>query len=115
MCYSALAYLLLLRKRDQTVNRVEVRKMIDLSPLERLKEIGRDEQLGCGALVEDARKLYADFLQQTDAPKVELYQRFEDKAFRDARSKEARDFGDALFRMVEELGKNNPLYRFIVV
>lgn len=118
MCFSAVAYLLAATKLGgNNVSRETVLKMVRARPLDRMawiatrfarnSEVRRqiDELLDC----------YAAFLRETEAPKKDLLRQFGRSRYRRARSREGTQFGQKMFDLIAELGRDNPLYRYLVV
>jgi hypothetical protein len=115
-CYSAICFLLgEARSSRGNIARDSVLRMVQMTPLERLRSIELVERPDEQAVLSTLRDLYARFLEQTNVEKRLLLERFGDPDFRRARSDEARQFGENLFRLLESLGRNNPLYRFVLV
>lgn len=118
-CYSALAYLLALTRGDNIthVTKEHVRAMVALSPLDRLQWVR--ERVGTvpdvPALVDRLLSSYLGFLAVADRGKAELERHFCQKKFRADRSREAREFGEAMFHLMSVLGQRSHLFRWIVV
>lgn len=76
-CYSALAYLLFLHREHSTVTPANARRMVRLSPTERLEWIeARARSRVVRAKTRALMDAYDEFLRATDAPEKELIERF---------------------------------------
>jgi hypothetical protein len=117
MCYSALAYLLLLSAGSPGhVEREDVRRMVNVTPVRRLHAIAdRSEDAVVRGQIEHLLDLYASFLETTDAPKQVLIDQFSIETFRRERFEQATKFGDAVFELMRRLGERSALYRYVVV
>ena len=118
-CYSALAYLLALT-HDMPAPHVEqrdVRTMVALSPLERLLWVRERASAveGVGDLVDELLDSYLTFMTLADQGKEALEKQFRLKRFRSERSREGMKFGEGMFRLVSLLGRENSLFRWLVV
>jgi predicted nucleotidyltransferase len=115
-CYSALLYLLALYNRQKTVHPGDVLSMIALSPTERVEWML--EQNDCAAAHQTLRRiidLYEKFLLSTDAPEDDLIVKFMDKKQIAAFMQSAYEFGDAVFDVLETLGRRERFHRLLVV
>lgn len=122
MCYASVAYLLAEARAtkaaggDANVTKDRVAEMVTMTPLERLsKAVAVDGSPEVVSLEARLRGLYADFLTITDRPKSELAELVSDRARREAVFTNADQFGSSMFELVEALGRDNPLYRYVVV
>ncbi|HVN85429.1 MAG TPA: hypothetical protein VMW17_11335 [Candidatus Binatia bacterium] len=117
-CFSAVAYLLAATTlADGNVSRESVVRMVRTRPLDRMVLIARwlKRRPLVGQRIDELLELYSAFLQETNASEDELLRRFGRLAHRRARSREGARFGQKMFELVEELGRDNPLYRYVVV
>jgi hypothetical protein len=113
-CYSALMFLLFAYKDAGTVSPDTALEMVSLTPTQRLEWLlGKSECKAAHADVEKIIATYEGFLQQTDAPKDDLVNKFkgDTKQFFEG----ARSFGNSVFSVLQTLGADNALYRVIVV
>ncbi len=123
MCYSSVAYLLAEALATQSagrkahVTREAVERMVRLTPLERMAEAAakarsaeRVPEIGAAL-----RGLYAGFLRDSARPKAELLTVFADAQSRRPLFRAAWEFGEKMYDFIDALGKNNPLFRYLVV
>lgn len=113
-CYSALAYLLAVFKEKETVTPDDARMMVDLTPTARLEalavEFGADQ-----GTVDSLLDAYQKFLVNTDAAEQTLVNRFLDPAVSRQLFSEANEFGDLVWRLLDETGGRTRLHRLLVV
>lgn len=116
-CYSVLVSLLACARRTGHVGLDDMREIVALSPMARLGKVARDfsEEARVAGLVHDLRARYVDFLERTSRSKEEQDTLFSDPTYRRARLAEGDAFGDVVFALVAELGRDNRLYRYMVV
>lgn len=112
-CYSALTNLLALARKGKVL-RDETLEMTTRTPLDRLGWLAQQAP-EAAPLVGELRELYAEFLRNTDRAKADLLVDFAQDEFKSARSKEATRFGETMFRLVNALGEDNRLFRYVVV
>ncbi len=113
-CYSALMFLLFAYRTEGTVSPATAFEMVSLTPTQRLEWLlGQKECKAGHAEIDKVMATYEDFLQQTDAPKNDLVNKFkgDTKHFFES----DRSFGNSVFSVLQTLGAENPLYRVIVV
>jgi hypothetical protein len=119
ICYSALAYLLALTNGAPAphVAQKDVRALVALSPLERLLWVREHASAveGVGDLVDRLLESYLDFMTLADQGKEALEKQFRLTSFRSERSREGMEFGERMFKLVTLLGRDNPLFRWLVV
>lgn len=114
-CYSAIVYLLAaLRIDGRTVSPDVARKMVAATPTERLEHVANDVPASAPAVAKILES-YDGFLRASDGDKHDLIEKFEDTDFKKARLAEARNFGQDVFNLVMELGRDTPLLRYLVV
>jgi hypothetical protein len=113
-CYSALAYLLAVFSGRNTVTPADARRMIALTPTQRLeslvKEFGSDK-----ATVDSLLAAYEKFLTNTDAPEDEVLQRFMESTTSRRYFAEANEFGDLVWKLLDATGKGTRLHRLLLV
>jgi hypothetical protein len=109
--------LLACSRRTGHVGLDDMREIVALSPMARLARVGRDFSADAQVAghVRDLRARYADFLERTSRSKEEQDTLFSDPTYRRARLAEGDAFGDVVFQLVAELGRDNRLYRYMVV
>jgi hypothetical protein len=115
-CYSALLWLLALHNDTGTVTPEHVRAMVDHSPTERLEWLLiQDHVKEAHAVVRQLLDRYAEFLNNTNAPETTLLEWISDRATRIKYFEEANAFGDAVFELIEIIGRRSRLHRLLVV
>jgi len=122
MCYSSVALLMAEALATQSlgrkahVTREAVDRMVSMTPLERLdaaiEKANRERVTETGGAL---KSLYAGFLQDSARPKSELLSRFADAKERRPLFRTAWEFGEKMYDFIDALGKDNPLFRFLVV
>lgn len=122
MCYSSVALLLAEALATQSqgrkahVTREAVDSMVRTTPLERLdaaiEKANRDRVAETGAAL---KSLYAGFLRDSARPKSELLTLFADAKDRRPLFRAAWEFGERMYDFIDALGKDNPLFRYLVV
>lgn len=113
-CYSAIIFLLHVFRTNSTVNPEDTRSMSYMTPTMRLKHVvddGTPEKVG--SAVAELLARYDSFLLETNKPDSELINHM--KANFERMRKEAHDFGDLMFQVVEAAGGGSRLYRMTVV
>lgn len=123
LCYSSVAYLMAEAIRTKAtlqrahVTREVVDRMVRLTPLDRLDEaIDRARGTpGVPELGSALRALYAGFLRDTDRSKADIRAIFSDRRARKPLFSAAKEFGDKMYDFITALGRDNPMYRYLVV
>src|SRR4029079_13359467 len=116
ICYSAILYLCWLSRTKQSVTPADAMKMISLRPLERLEQIRAKTRSGdARGSVSRILELYSTFLDETDADKTVLIKRFGRQTYHEQRRDEAREFGDEIFRLLNAVALDLPMFRYLVV
>lgn len=119
-CYSALAYLLAVFKKEGTVSPADAKEMVRRSPTGRLQWLksyaGSTSASGCAdALLAK----YEHFLNETAAAENELVTRFLDRHTSRRLFADAYEFGDQMFALLESIGRDgdeaNRFYRLLMV
>jgi len=113
-CYSGLAYLLHAFNARNTVTIDDARRMIGLSPTERIADIG-SARPDCTDVSESILTAYEDFLRQTDESESQLIDRFLDHDQRDRLLGQANDLGNRIFDLIRQIGMDTRLGRLLVV
>jgi hypothetical protein len=123
MCYSSVAYLLAEAWVTQQANkkahvtREAVDRMVQLTPLERLEE-AIEKARGADGVAEIGAKLkshYVGFLRDSSRSKNDLLAIFADARERRPLFRAAWEFGEQMYEFVFALGRDNPLFRYLVV
>jgi len=113
-CYSALAYLLAVFAVRRTVTPDDVRRMVTLTPTARLEALVEDFG-GSGETVSNLLAAYERFLTNTDAAEGELVTRFMDNTRSRQYFREANEFGDIVWQLLDVTGKGTRLHRLLLV
>lgn len=115
-CYSALLYLMAVWNKKQSVSPDDARRMVSLTPTERIEELRAMASLAAAAeplaIVLDR---YSIFLQRTNVAEEELLQQIADSDTRHAMFSAAADFGEAVYDAMTAIGGNSRFHRMLVV
>lgn len=115
-CFSALTYLLALTPTEPAhVTKEQVREMIALPPVERLRRLPDlvDHPI---ELVDQLLSVYGSYLEQNNVDKRVLVPQLQhDEALQRKMSQEGGQFTQLMFKLVQELGGGRPLHRHMVV
>jgi len=118
-CFSALTYLLALTPKEPAhVSKENVRQMIDMPPLDRLRGLTKlpDVSPKAGPLVDNLLSLYSEYLEHNNRGKEALVEQLEnDLDFPRSLSEDGQQFTKLMFELVQELGGGRPLHRHMVV
>lgn len=115
-CFSALARLLVLTS-DGGVKKNDVRALVHERPIERLLAVQKRAP-ATGRYVDRMLELYEAFLKNTASAKSDLIELFCQPAYASARAQEGHEFADAMFELLQELGRSGrgrELFRHMVV
>lgn len=115
-CYSALVYLMAVMAEGGTVSQKNAKDMVSLSPTERLEWLKnqpkyKDKSDQIDAII----FLYKTFLERTDASKDKLIEIFKDPKKSEGVFQEAKKFGDQVYDLLWSIGKDNKVFRILVV
>ncbi len=115
-CYSGIAFLLAIFVEYGTVRPLDAREMVRMSPTERLEWLGKKERFaGCRDTVAELLERYSRFLENTGGAESELISKFMDRDASRAFSIDVGAFGDLIWRLLREVGDENPFFRMLVV
>ncbi|MDT3775969.1 nucleotidyltransferase domain-containing protein [Nitrospira sp. MA-1] len=115
-CYSALVYLMAVMAEQGTVSQDDAKEMVFLSPTERLEWLKNQTKFGDkSGQVDEIISLYETFLERTDAPKGKLIEIFKDPKKCEDVFQEAKGFGDQVYELLWSIGKDNKVFRILVV
>ncbi len=115
-CYSALVYLMAVMAERGTVSQNDAMHMVSLAPTERLEWLKNQPKFtNLSSQVDTILSLYKTFLERTDAPKNELIEMFKDRRKSDDAFEKAKDFGDQVYELLWSMGKDNKVFRILVV
>jgi hypothetical protein len=114
-CYSGVLYLLAVLVRDKgTVSTVAAVEMVRCSPTKRLEfvaTLGSEAEAGVQGILDN----YARFLKVCEASKAELEAKFAEAEFKKARIEEAKVFGNDVAALLEKVGADTQLLRYLLV
>ncbi|GAB3121447.1 nucleotidyltransferase domain-containing protein [Novispirillum itersonii] len=113
-CYSALLYLLVVYKKHNSVSPTDAINMTKLTPIDRLLWI-KDEFKDAKLDIENLLEQYELFLERTKDGDRTLADNFKDSANSSQFILESYKFGDLMQKALETIGKDNHLYRLIIV
>lgn len=115
-CYSALVYLMAVMAEQGTVSQDNATHMVSLSPTERLQWLkSQTKFVTLSSQVDEIVSLYNTFLKTTDAPKNELIEMFKDRDKSHDSFKKAKEFGDHVYQLLCSMGKDNKVFRILIV
>jgi predicted nucleotidyltransferase len=115
-CYSGILYLAhLLDQGRPSISAFDAKEMTAFTPLQRMEQIYKESSSQVRSIVDDLRGMYARFLQETNAPKSELLDRFGDEQFHQAHRADSRRFGATVYDLLKALAAKGPLFRYLVV
>jgi hypothetical protein len=100
----------------KTVSPSDALQLFHTTPTERIERLSG--QVADQSTKETFRTIlhrYDTFLEQTNAAEAELIKEFERVEFRQEAVVASRDFGDLVFKALQQVGHNNSFYRMIVV
>lgn len=115
-CFSALTYLLALTPSPTAhVSKDQVREMVGLTPIDRLRRlpdlVGHEIKL-----VDELLSTYRSYLERTGAGKNTLLRQLRhDRSVQGKVSKEGYHFTELMFKLIQELGGGRPLHRHMLV
>lgn len=115
-CYSALVYLMAVMAERGTVSQNDAKQMVSLSPTERLEWLKNQAKFADkSSQVDEIISLYRRFLERTDAPKDKLIEIFKNPKKSEDVFHEAKGFGDQVYDLLWSIGKDNKVFRILVV
>jgi len=115
-CYSAVLYLLFIYEMNKTINPVEARDMVSLTPTGRLNFVASqatDSKIASSIF--ELLEKYERFLDVTNASEEDLIARFSEEAEADRLRDEQSEFGDLAYTVLFSVGHENRLYRRLVI
>jgi hypothetical protein len=114
LCYSAIAFLLA-EARTGNVTHRSVREMVKITPIERFERVGQMVDQSACFVIEDLLTQYANFLERMNVGKQELVLRFQEPSFRKECAAKGEAFGAKMAELMQQLGNENGLYRYLIV
>lgn len=115
-CYSALLYLLAIYERKGTVTPRAARKMIGLTPTQRLEwMLEQPWQRNSHNSIEQLLRQYRRFLTATNRPEKTLLNRFLNDKNYEKYTESASKFGDSMFAALSSIGNGGPFHRILMV
>ncbi len=115
-CYSALVYLMAVMAEQGTVSRDDATHMVSLSPTECLQWLKSQTKFeALSSQVDKIVSLYNTFLEITDSPKNKLIEMFKGPDKSQESFKTAKEFGDQIYQLLCSMGKDNKVFRILIV
>ena len=115
-CYSAIAYLLEIYQKNQTVAPVNALEMISSTPTERLKWLkSENEKVEVVESAEKCLELYGQFLERTNADKGKLIDSFCDNEKWQEFDQQGHSFGDEIFKLLKEVDGESRFFRMLTI
>jgi hypothetical protein len=115
-CYSAILYLIAIFSENNSVHPDDARRMIGLTPTERLEWLrSRPFLARTHSVLDDLLTQYERFLEATNASETELVHRFMDKQKSAEYLAAAAKFGDLVFDALTGIGNSSRFHRLVVV
>jgi hypothetical protein len=113
-CYSTIVYLLAAFRSVKTIDDQLALDMVRKSPTQRLEYVAQRHEDTAG-VVDRILDSYGNFLRECDQDKDTLTDQFGGAEFKKLRFREAREFGNDVFKLVMQLGQGSDLLRYLVV
>lgn len=113
-CYSAIIYLMSVIAQQNTVRQEDVKNMVKLAPIERLKTVQKQFP-GFSREINSVIQLYAKFLTLTNNPKKHLLNIFQDKRKARKHLDDASTFGDSVYKLLSQIENADKIKRIIIV
>lgn len=115
-CYSAVLFLLVRFKQNQTVSPEDAFEMSELNPTLRLQQILNEHpEPEVRDSIQRLLKCYGRFLDATNHSDEQMIEMFMDREQARTKMKQAGEFGDAMFEVLSAAGAGSSLYRLLVV
>jgi hypothetical protein len=114
-CYGTIAWFLAHERKHESVTQDMVFELTKLAPLDRLRAAANLEPQAAGPLFLELENAYIKFLDETAFDKQSLRERFCDSTFTGERLAAAEAFGNGLFKLITEIGRECRLYRYLVI
>ncbi len=115
-CYSALVYLMAVMAEGGTVSQKDAMDMVSLSPTESLEWLKNQKKFrNKSDQIDTIISLYKTFLERTDASKDKLIEIFKDPNKSEDVFQEAKKFGDQVYDLLWSIGRDNKVFRILVV
>lgn len=114
ICFSAIIWLGAI---DRTLNEDEIVKMVELTPLERLQEVG-EIFAGNKEVIKRLEKMsseYEWFLEKMNVPSEESRQWINIEANRKEASRRGREYGQEVYLLLQAVTANKNFLRYVVV
>jgi hypothetical protein len=102
-CFSAILAIQAEFQKHGTVSAEQALKVLEMSPLNRLLHVEGTIGGEASHLVNGLFEMYGAFLSETDCSKEDLYRKMEDVDYYRKSLKNARLFGDTVFRLIQEI------------
>lgn len=114
-CYSSVLYLMQVFAEQATVHPADAIAMVDRSPSQRLEWIATRPGFTHAPLVSKLLSAYEQFLQSTAVGEERLLELFQDRDASRALVTTADAVGRTVAELVERMGADNGLFRYLIV
>jgi hypothetical protein len=115
-CYSAILYLIEVYSENGTVHPDDARRMIELTPTQRLEWLRDQPSISHSySILDTLLAQYERFLETTNIAEDELIRSFMDKDVSREYMEASGEFGDLVFEALDAIGKRTRFHRFVVV
>jgi predicted nucleotidyltransferase len=116
-CFSAIIYLLAIFNKSNTVHPTDATAMVAMTPTERLEALLSNNMVPTDAVsaITSLLNKYEKFLGNTNRPEAELVEIFLNKTTSTQMMKDANEFGDSVYDVLDGLKESSKFYRMIVV
>jgi hypothetical protein len=102
-CFSAIVAIQAEFQKNGTVSDKQAIMVLEMSPLDRLRHVKQTMGGKASDLVITLFEMYGAFLSETDCSKEDLYRKMEDVDYYRQSLRDARLFGDTVFRLIQEI------------
>jgi len=115
-CYSGILYLLVVHELAGTVRPQDAIAMTRLTPTGRLDWLHKESSSAdARSNIDRLSAQYQKFLIETNCPEAELIERFQDKTQAREYLRQAGEFGDTVFAVLDSLGRSQKFHRLLVI
>lgn len=114
-CYSALLFLMQVFAEERTVTTKRAKEMVANSPTQRLEWIAARPGFAHGDQISKLLESYEQFLDSTSKTELEMVRIFADDDQRKLLTGDADRVGNLVAELLQKMGSDNGLYRYILV
>ena len=114
-CYSALLYLMAIWQEKRTIAPDDARRLVRFTPTQRIEAISEMTNAGAAPALAEVMRIYAVFLERSNASEADLLTKLGDDAARRDMFESARDFAEAVFTAINDIGRGDEFHRMLVV